>query len=201
MLPPTDFGSRELVIFEPTSAASWYRLYQSRYPNPLGYGFGSSRFSDPEIALTPPDRFGVVYFGSSIKVCFAEAILRERAIGSKGNFPIGMGELLEVACSSVATIEPVRLVDLRSDGMLRMRVPTDVARAASHKLAQQWSRALWLHDEKPDGIIYDSRLNGETNVALFDRALTKLRVTAAGPLLNFRNEVAQILNDFAIAIV
>ncbi|WP_432445039.1 hypothetical protein [Rhizobium rosettiformans] len=41
--------------------------------------------------MTPPDRFGVVYFGSSIKVCFAEAILRERAIGSRGNFPIGMG--------------------------------------------------------------------------------------------------------------
>ncbi|MEX2746319.1 RES domain-containing protein [Rhizobium mongolense] len=92
--------------------ASWYRLYQSRYPDPLGYGFGSSRFSDPEIALTPPDRFGVVYFGSSIKVCFAEAILRERAIGSKGTFPVGMGELLEVSCASVATIEPVRLADL-----------------------------------------------------------------------------------------
>lgn len=201
MLPPTDFGSRELVIHELTSVASWYRLYQSRYPDPLGYGFGLSRFSDPEIALTPPDRFGVVYFGSSIKVCFAEAILRERAIGSKGTFPVGMGELLEVSCASVATIEPVRLADLRSDGMLRMRIPTDAARAASHELGQQWSRALWLHDEKPDGIIYGSRLNGETNVVLFDRALTKLRVTAAGPLLDFRNEVAQILDDFAIAIV
>lgn len=189
------------MIHELTSVASWYRLYQSRYPAPLGYGFGSSRFSDPEIALTPPDRFGVVYFGSSIKVCFAEAVLRERAIGSTGTFPIGMGELLEVSCASVATIEPVRLVDLRSDGMLRMRVPTDAARAASHELGQQWSRAFWLHDEKPDGIIYDSRLNGETNVVLFDRALTKLRVTAAGPLLDFRKEVAQILDDFAIAIV
>jgi len=62
-------------------------------------------------------------------------------------------------------------------------------------------RAFWLHDERPDGIIYDSRLNGETNIVLFDRALTKLRVTAAGPLLDFRNEVAQILDDFAIAIV
>jgi len=201
LLPPTDFGSRELVIHELTAVASWYRLYRSRYPDPLGYGFGSSRFSDPEITLTPPYRFGVLYIGSSIKVCFAEAILRERAVGSKGTFPVSMEELLEVSCASVATIEPVRLADLRSDGMLRMRIPTDVARAASHQLGQQWSRAVWLHDEKLDGIIYDSRLNGETNAVLFDRALTKLRVTAAGPLLDFRNEVAQILDDFAIAIV
>jgi len=66
---------------------------------------------------------------------------------------------------------------LRSDNMLRMRIPTDAARAASHELGQKWSRAylgyglqpvrlcsLWLHDEKPDGIIYDSRFHGETNV-------------------------------------
>jgi hypothetical protein len=51
------------------SYAPWYRLYQSRYSNPLGYGFGSSRFSDPEKALPPSDRFGIVYFGSRIKVC------------------------------------------------------------------------------------------------------------------------------------
>jgi hypothetical protein len=59
--------------------------------------------------------------------------------------------------------------------MLWMRVPTDAARAASHELGQQWSRALWLHDEKPDGIIYDSRLNGETNIVAFDRAIKKTK--------------------------
>lgn len=76
-----------------------------------------------------------------------------------------------MSCASVSTTQPVRLVDLRSDGMLRMRIPTDGARAASHELGQRWSRALWLHDERPDGIIYDSRLNGETNIVLFDARL------------------------------
>ncbi|WP_281024697.1 RES family NAD+ phosphorylase [Rhizobium jaguaris] len=100
-----------------TSSAPWYRLFQSRYPNPLGYGFGSSRFSDPEVTVSPPDRFGVVYFGSSIKVCFAEAILRERAVGSKGSFPIGIAELQEVSCASIEINQPLLLADLRSDGM------------------------------------------------------------------------------------
>jgi hypothetical protein len=85
--------------------------------------------------------------------------------------------------------------------MLRMRIPTDVARAASHELGKQWSGALWLHSIKPDGIIYDSRMNAETNVAFFDRALPKLIVTSVLPLLAFRDEVAQILYDFSIAIV
>jgi hypothetical protein len=201
LLPPADFGSRELVTQVLTSNGPWYRLYQSRYPNPLGYGFGSSRFSDPEAALSPPDRFGIVFFGSSIKVCFAEAILRERAIGSKGSFPIGISELQEVCCASVEINQPLLLADLRSDGMLRMRIPTDAARAASHELGKQWSRALWLHHEKPDGIIYDSRLNGETNIALFDRALTKLTVKFAQPLLDFRDEMAQVLDDFSLEIV
>jgi hypothetical protein len=200
-LPPADFGSRGLVTQELSSDATWYRLYQSRHPDPLGYGFGSSRFSDPEETLHPPDRFGIVYFGSSIKVCFAEAILRERAIGSKGSFPISISELEEMSCASVEIDQPLLLADLRSDGMLRMRIPTDAARAASHELGKQWSRALWLHNEKPDGIIYDSRLNGEANIALFDRALSKLTVTSANPLLDFRDEVAKILDDFAIEIV
>lgn len=201
MLPPADFGSRELVTEKLGSGALWYRLYQGRHPNPLGFGFGPSRFSDPEEALAPPDRFGIVYFGSSIKVCFAEAILRERAIGSQGSFPIGLSELEEFNCASVDIVQPLLLANLRSDGMLRMRIPTDAGRAASHDLGKQWSRALWLHDEKPDGILYDSRLNGETNIALFDRALFKLSVTSAKPLLDYRDNVAAILNDFLIEIV
>ena len=86
------------------------------------------------MTLSPPDRFGVVYFGSTIKVCFAEAILRERAVGSRGSFLIGIAELQEASCASVKINEPLLLADLRSDGMLRMRIPTDAARAASHEL-------------------------------------------------------------------
>ncbi|MFN5714722.1 MAG: RES domain-containing protein, partial [Bradyrhizobium sp.] len=66
----------------------WRRLYQTRFRDPLGYGFGPSRFSDPETGLVPPERFGVVYLGSSVKVCFVEAILRDRGrVGSERRAP------------------------------------------------------------------------------------------------------------------
>jgi hypothetical protein len=63
--PPTGFDSRALVIAEIATGAVWRRLYQSRFPDPLGYGLGPSRFSDPESGLTPATRFAVVYLGSA----------------------------------------------------------------------------------------------------------------------------------------
>lgn len=84
---------------------------------------------------------------------------------------------------------------------MRMGIPTDVARASSQDLGRAWSRAFWSHDAKPDGIIYDSRLNGETNIGLYDRALTKVTATATPRLVDCRAELAGIINDFDLAIV
>jgi len=44
-----------------------------------------------------------------------------------------------------------------------MGVPSDVARASQQSLSRVWSVAFFEHPEKPDGIIYPSRLNAETN--------------------------------------
>ena len=57
------------------AGSTWRRLYESRYPDPLGYGPGLSRFSDPT-----GKAFGLVYLGSSAKVAFVETILRDSAI-------------------------------------------------------------------------------------------------------------------------
>lgn len=82
----------------------------------------------------------------------------------------------------------------RSDG-------TDVARASAQDLARIWSRALWAHDTKPDGLLYDPRLNGETNVVVFDRALPKLVTVAVPRLVDCRDDLATILTDLDLAIV
>ena len=173
----------------------------SRHPDPLGYGFGPSRFSDPEIGLAPPARFAVVYFGSSVKVCFVEAILRDRGAGRIKSFPLEWAELENWTCAELRVEETLRVVDLRGDHLVRMGVPTDVARARSQELGRLWSRAFWSHDEKPDGIVYDSRLNGETNIAIYDRALAKFSAVATTKLVACRSELARIIVDFDLAIV
>lgn len=199
--PPKGFESRPLALSDIATGGVWRRLYRSRFPDPLGYGFNPSRFSDPEPSLAPPARFGVVYLGSSLKVCFLEAILRDRSVGRTQALPIEWAELEEWTCAQLRIEGTLRLVDLRGDGLVRMGIPTDVARASSQELGRRWSRAFWSHDAKPDGIIYDSRLNGETNIAVYDRALAKLVVKATPQLTDCRSEVAKIIIDFDLAIL
>jgi hypothetical protein len=201
LLPPKGFEARQLVVTAVAAGGVWRRLYQSRFPDPLGYGLGPSRFSDPETTRLPPERFGVVYLGSSVKVCFLEAILRDRAVGRIQTYPIEWAELEAWTCAELRIARTLQLVDLRGDGLVRMGIPTDVARASAHDLGRAWSRAFWSHHAVPDGIMYESRLNTEINIALYDRALAKMMPVATPRLVDCRSELAAIISDFDLAIV
>jgi len=173
----------------------------ARYPSPLGYGKTPSRFSDPRVALREDERFGVFYIGASIRVCFLETVLRDRRTARTGYLPIPESELQEWNTVSVEITEALRLVDLTGDGPVRMGIPTDAGRASRHHWGQIWSLALWGHSSEPDGILFPSRLNTELNIALFDRAMPKIRHAMVVPLLNQYREMADILQRFELSIV
>jgi len=141
------------------------RIYWSTYPDPLGYGKSPSRFSDPRRRVAAR-RFGVLYLGDSLKVCFLETVLRDRREGLVDDLPVDEAELTQRRYAEITTIAELRLVDLRTDNAVRMGVPTDVVRAQLQNLARRWSLAFYEHPSKPDGIIYPSRLNGATNLAI-----------------------------------
>ena len=201
MLPPAGFGSRPLALHEVSPGSVWRRLYQSWHPDPLGFGRGASRFSDARPGVPGADRFDVVYLGSTLKVCFLETILRDRGNGRLGDWLVEVTELELWSCAEIAVAAPIRLVELRGDAPARMGIPSDALRASSHDLGQAWSTALWSHDERPDGMIYSSRLNEDTNVVIYDRALSKLRATATPRLLECRSELASVLRDLAVAVI
>ena len=92
------------------------------------------------------------------------------------------------------------VVDLRGDSPIRMGVPSDVARASRQSLARKWSQAFHEHPSAPDGIIYASRLNGETNIAVYDRAIPKLRISSVRRLIDAA-ELPDVLDDLWVAIV
>jgi len=75
------------------------------------------------------------------------------------------------------------MVDLRDDNAVIMGIPTDVAKGRRQILARKWSVAFHDHPQKPDGIIYPSRLSGQTNLAVFDHAFVKLKVAQVVRLL------------------
>lgn len=194
--PPAGFAKRPLVTVRLAAGDRWRRMYKLRHPDPLGWGSGLSRFSDPTGAL-----FGVVYLGSSLKVCFVETILRDRGDALLDPFPVRTGELTLWQAAEVVVREDLTVIDLTGDGPLRMGVPSDVARAKDQTLARRWSEAFWRHERQVDGVLYPSRLNEEPNVAIYDRGLAKLEATASVPLLGTGAALAQILDDLNITLV
>ena len=174
------------------------RLYFGRYPDPLGLGKTPSRFSDPRRRKSS-NLFGVLYLGESLKVCFLESILRDNRNGAVGDYPLDESELLARQCAEIEVARPLVLVDLRSDGCVRMGVPSDVPRSSGQQLARSWSLAFHDHPKAPDGIIYSSRLNEQNNVAVYNRAISKLRTRATYALIN-APDLPNVLDELKVAI-
>lgn len=197
--PPPDFERAKLEIETIPRGRTFGRIYWSTYPDPLGYGKSPSRFSDPRRRLDA-NRFGVLYLGDSLKVCFLETVLRDRREGIIDDLPIEEVELTRRRYAEIATTTDLRLVDLRGDNGVRMGVPTDVVRAQRQNLARQWSLAFHEHPSQPDGILYPSRLNGATNLAIYNRSIGKLQPKRVVTLLGALG-LAQILEDFRMGLV
>jgi hypothetical protein len=60
--------------------------------------------------------------------------------------------------------------------------------------------AFHQHPSAPNGIVYPSRLNGQTNLAVYDRATPKLRVANAGPLIA-APDLPTVLDELMVALV
>ena len=196
VLPPKGFPDARLQTHVAPVGQRFGRIYLSRYSDALGYGKAPSRFSDP----SPDNRFGVLYLGDTLKVCFLEAVLRDQRDGVIGRLPMAETELYARHYGQIEVTTRLTLVDLRDDGAIIMGVPSDVAKATSQTLARCWSLAFHEHGAKPDGIIYPSRLNGHTNVAVFDRAIWKLRVVRKTTLMAAPG-LAGVLDDLKVGIV
>jgi hypothetical protein len=199
VLPPKGFPDARLQIHVAPVGQQFGRIYLGCYPDALGFGNAPSRFSDPRRRIVG-NRFGVLYLGETLKVCFLEAVLRDQRNGVIGDLPMAETELYARHYAQIEVTTRLTLVDLRDDGAIIMGVPSDVAKATSQTLARCWSLAFHEHGAKPDGIIYPSRLNGHTNVAVFDRAIWKLRVVRKTTLMAAPG-LAGVLDDLKVGIV
>lgn len=198
-LPPPGFASRPLRLAR-APARTWLRIYPRRYADPLGFGKDGSRFSDPRL-LPPEDRYGVIYLGSSLKVCVLEALVRDRGDARLGDLILAREELEGLACAEIELSDHLLLTDLSGDGMVAMGIPTDAVRASDQSLGRAWGLALRNNAAQPDGLLYPSRLNGELNVAMFDHALSRLRIRRVSGLMERKAELAAVIRDLQLAIL
>jgi hypothetical protein len=199
-LPPPEFARAQLALTDISGGIVFRRIYRTGHSNALGYGKTGSRFSDPR-PLPEKDRFGVLYLGESVAVCFLEAVLRDRRNGTIGTFPISEAEIDDRRCAQIEIANPLRMVELRGNALVRMGVPTDVPLGSSHDLSRPWSLAFHEHPDAPDGIVYPSRLNGQTNLAIYDRAIPKLRLRETPVPLKETPEFPGLLDEFDVALV
>lgn len=197
--PPSAFDGVALDLMTVPVGAKFGRIHRKIFPDPLGFGKNPSRFSDPR-RRTDANRFDVLYLGSSLKVCFLETMLRDDRDGIVGQITIAETELDERRYAEIRVREPLRLLDLTGDGPVRMGIPSDVARGRRQALARKWSVAFHEHPQQPDGIVYPSRLNGETNLAIYGRAAGKLELLRELDLKHAAG-LPSVLDDFLVALL
>ncbi len=198
VLPTPVFDGVALDLMPVPVGAKFGRIHQKTFPDPLGFGKNPSRFSDPR-RRTEANRFGVLYLGSSLKVCFLETMLRDDRDGIVGQIAIAESELDDRRYAEIQVNQALRLLDLTGDGPVRMGIPSDVARGRRQGLARKWSVAFYEHPLQPDGIVYPSRLNGETNLAIYSRAVGKLELLRAQDLKRAA-VLPSVLDDFLVAL-
>ncbi|GGK34351.1 hypothetical protein GCM10011322_21350 [Salinarimonas ramus] len=196
--PPHGFEQRRVLTSEIPKGRRYRRIYRSEFPDPLGYAKSPSRFSDPR-ALSDDDRFGVVYFNETSTSCFLEAVLRDRRDGILGRALLDEEDLTQRSIATIEIVETLSVLDLRGDAPVRMGVPSEVVRGYDHRNAHLWAVAFHEHASTLDGIVYPSRLDLSPNLAIYDRAIGKVRVLEVSPLIE-DPDMPYILERFDIAL-
>ncbi len=79
-----------------------------------------------------------------------------------------------------------------------MGIPSDVTRGRRQALARKWSVAFHEHPAQFDGIAYPSSLNGETNLAIYGRAVGKLELLRELDLTRAAR-LPDVFDDFLVA--
>jgi hypothetical protein len=179
-------------------AVRYNYIFLDRFPDPLGFGFASSRFSDPRGKM--PKRFGVYYVGQTFEVAFLETIVRDLRNGNPGPLVFSAHDLDAYVHVHITVQIRLDLVDLRGGNAVALGVPTDAVGASPNRLGQRASLAVYQRADRLDGILYPSRLNGDENLAIYDRAMPKI---SAGPRRKLGRcpELAPIVTAYRVALI
>ena len=133
----------------------------------------AQRFDDPL------GRYGVLYAAVQPEAAFAEVFLRPLSLMLIREVDLQERSLSEIACNRL------HCVDLTGAGLRRVSCDNRIATEKPYLTVGQWSRALFIHPQQPDGIIYRSRHNPQLKcLALFDRCQSRLKLGVTEGLMS-----------------
>jgi len=169
-LPPTDLPSRKLPLV--TVKGPLYRIHRTvHYWRHFGKN-ASERFDDPM------KQYGVLYVSTQTEAAFAEVFLRTLSLMVVDEVDLRSRSLASFAANSL------RCVDLTGSGLRKLSCDNRISTEKPYTTVGLWSRALYTHPQRPDGIIYRSRHNPRFRcLALFDRCVAKLSAGSGEELM------------------
>ena len=173
-----------------------YRIMPGRHlATPLGTVPADSRFCSRNVGYT------VLYASPDFATAFIETVVRDRFMRRRER-AVTLKEITERAWARISTQQGamLSLLDLRSDGCIRIGAPTDAVHARNHAAGRVLARAIHAEHAGIDGLICASRLTGEDIYAVFDRGIGKLESTETGALME-HPELPDILDRHGIGIV
>lgn len=173
--------------------SDYVRVIPSQHAaTPLGCAAGHSRFGGTG------KTFAVLYAAHSFTTALAETIIRDRFEGLSDR-RLFAAELTGRSAVRLHFAEPLRLVDLRKAGCLKLGISTDIAGAKCFDEAQAFSSEVY-GNEAIDGILYASRLSAENCVAIFDRATSRLASDHISPLVQLQ-DLSASLSELNVALI
>jgi hypothetical protein len=136
--PPADLASRRLPLKE--VGGTLFRIHHSAR-RCLYFGKdGSGRFDDPL------REYGVLYATFEPEGAFGEVFLRELPMMLVAESDLQARSLSEIVCRAV------QIVDLTGQGLRRLPCDNRISTEKPYLTTGRWSRALFDHPQRPDGI-------------------------------------------------
>ncbi len=187
--PSKRFHSIKLPIAEIDS--EWYRSHPTRRG---AVYFGRNRAYRFD---APDGEYGVLYVGADPHVAFIESF---QVAGIRP--VVTESKLKERSLSRIRISGSVRLVSLAESGALT-RIGADARIfTASYAVSQRWSRAIYEHPDKPDGILYRPRHDpARVAAAFFDRVAERVTTETLGTWVDQKDVLADVLDTYRAALV
>lgn len=160
---------------------------------PLGLVPSPSRFSDPAL------EYAVLYAANTPRCAMVETIVRDR-FAHRARPALQRVEIDGRSLVSLRGTTTLQLLDLTEGGAGRIGCPGAVLGDPRHAAGRALS--AWLHREIEtlDGLVYPSRFTQATCLAIFDRAVDRLRVEEVMPLMRDPG-VPTVLDDYGIELL
>ncbi len=183
--PPADLLARRLPVHRLNVGRKLFRIHKSA--NGAKH-FGRSanwRFDDPTSG------YGTLYAGLMPHVAFAETLLR-----GSGTL-VATSELAVRSLCSFTAVRTIKLVPLYGRHLDANAAVT----SGPYGHSQRWSRALYEHPDRPDGLAYRaSHDNDKLAVVIFDRAAASIDDGSSVELLADPVLLGQMLDHYRAAL-